>query len=232
MLNKYRHIIYSLIGALLITAIAGSGLLQRPDRWVSDSLFQTNQMLSGDIVIIGIDDATLAEFGPYHNWDRNIMASALEVLGSDEANKPAVVAVDTLYTGRTNDEADTRLANAAKNINLVTATAAEFGTVAIYGDEGFSGNTSTVVGYNEPYEELRSVTTQGHINAMYDLDGILRHALLYVSPFNGLYDSKEIPRDEGRDNNRTCHEPARSFLCSHVISSGWLLRRRITFKAH
>lgn len=185
MLNKYRHIIYSLIGALLITAIAGSGLLQRPDRWVSDSLFQTNQMLSGDIVIIGIDDATLAEFGPYHNWDRNIMASALEVLGSDEANKPAVVAVDTLYTGRTNDEADTRLANAAKNINLITATAAEFGTVAIYGDEGFSGNTSTVVGYNEPYEELRSVTTQGHINAMYDLDGILRHALLYVSPSNG-----------------------------------------------
>ena len=31
-----------------------------------------------------------------------------------------------------------------------------------------------VLSYEEPYEALKAVTTQGHINAMYDQDGVLR----------------------------------------------------------
>jgi adenylate cyclase len=38
------------------------------------------------------------------------------------------------------------------------------------------------LGYEQPFDELRDVTTQGHINAMIDTDGIMRHALLYVDP--------------------------------------------------
>ena len=43
----------------------------------------------------------------------------------------------------------------------------------------------TVLSYEEPYEELKKVTTQGSINTMYDDDGVLRHALLYVEPDGG-----------------------------------------------
>ncbi|MBR6380712.1 MAG: adenylate/guanylate cyclase domain-containing protein, partial [Lachnospiraceae bacterium] len=39
-----------------------------------------------------------------------------------------------------------------------------------------------ILAYEEPISALKDVTIQGHINAMYDLDGILRHAILYVEP--------------------------------------------------
>ena len=38
------------------------------------------------------------------------------------------------------------------------------------------------LGCERPYDALRDCTTQGHINAMVDSDGVLRHALLYVEP--------------------------------------------------
>ncbi|MFR3754455.1 MAG: hypothetical protein ACLTW9_23295 [Enterocloster sp.] len=43
--------------------------------------------------------------------------------------------------------------------------------------------------FDEPYKALRDVTAQGHINAMYDKDGILRHQLLEL----GLPDGRVFP---------------------------------------
>ena len=43
--------------------------------------------------------------------------------------------------------------------------------------------------YEEPYEALKAVTTQGHINAMYDQDGVLRHGILQID----LPDGESIP---------------------------------------
>ena len=73
-----KHLIYSLAGATLLTAVAATGLWRTPDRWAQDELFQKVSANSGDIVIIGIDEAALSELGPYYSWDRNVMASALE----------------------------------------------------------------------------------------------------------------------------------------------------------
>ena len=39
-----------------------------------------------------------------------------------------------------------------------------------------------VLAYEEPFEALKAATIQGHINAMYDIDGIVRHAILYLDP--------------------------------------------------
>lgn len=178
-----KHIIYSLVGAALLTAVAGTGVWQRPDRWVQDELFQKEGVSSGDIVIIGIDEAALSDLGPYYSWGRNVMASALEVLASDPDKRPAVVAIDTLYSGRTDDDADLRLAEAAEELGcVVTASVATFGTTREYSEEGVLSNTFSILGYEVPYDELRDVTVQGHINAMIDTDGIMRHALLYIDP--------------------------------------------------
>ena len=178
-----KHLIYSLVGAAVLTAVAGTGLWQTPDRWVQDKVFQKVSANSGDIVIIGIDEAALADLGPYYSWDRNVMASALEALASDPDHRPAVVAIDTLYSGETNEEADEHLAQAADELGcVITASVATFGTTREYSDEGIITNTYSILGYEEPYEALREVSTQGHINAMIDGDGIMRHALLYVEP--------------------------------------------------
>ncbi|MBR1797380.1 MAG: adenylate/guanylate cyclase domain-containing protein [Clostridiales bacterium] len=166
-----------------MTAIAGYGIIRQPDRWVQDELYQHGTVPSGEIVIIGIDEYALADLGPYQTWDRNIMASALEALASDPDNRPAVVAIDTLYAETTVPEDDARLAAAAEELGcVVTATVAEFGTSRTYSEEGVTTNNYSVVNYEEPYDALRDVTIQGHINAMVDFDGIMRHALLYVEP--------------------------------------------------
>ena len=97
-------------------------------------------------------------------------------------NKPAVTAIDVLYTGRSSDQADMRLANAAKSLgNVVTASIAEFGEdITWEGGHATSINNSAVVNYEAPYTELAECTTTGHINAISDLDSVMRHALLYV----------------------------------------------------
>lgn len=180
-----KHIIYSLAGAAILTVIAGTGVWQYPDRWVQDELFQKESATSGDIVIIGIDESALTDLGPYHSWDRNVMASALDALASDPDRLPAVVAIDTLYSGTTDPEADAHLAEAADRLGcVVTASVATFGTTREYSEDGIISNTYSILGFEEPYEELREVTTQGHINAMIDTDGIMRHALLYVDPID------------------------------------------------
>ncbi len=181
---KGKQLIYSLIAAAVVTVLAGAGVLQRLDRWMQDALFQRPGVTSPDILIIGIDEEALTDLGPYQTWDRNVMASALEALAADPDKKPAVTAIDVLYAGETSGQADLRLAEAAGELgNVVTACMAEFGE-RITWENGLvsSYDTDAVIGFEQPYEALRRCTVQGHINAMSDVDGIVRHGLLYVEP--------------------------------------------------
>ena len=183
-MEKRRQILYSLITSLVVTAVIGAGALRRVDRWAQDSMFQQPGATSANIVIIGIDEEALEELGPYQTWDRNVMASALEALAADPSKKPAVTAIDILYAGHTSEQADARLAAAAQELgNVITASMAQFGERITWVDgHATVVNTSAVVGFLQPYEELRACTTQGHINAMSDVDGVMRHGLLYVEP--------------------------------------------------
>ena len=183
-MERRRRFLYSLIASLAVTAVIGAGDLRRVDRWAQDWMFQRPGVTSPEIVVVGIDEEALEELGPYQTWDRNVMASALEALAADPAKKPAVTAIDILYAGRTSEQADRRLAEAAQELgNVITASMAEFGEqVTWVNGHAAVVNTSAVVGYLEPYEELRACTAQGHINAMSDADGVMRHGVLYVEP--------------------------------------------------
>lgn len=183
-MKSIRGILLPLGAALLATLLAASGALQRLDRWTQDWLFQRHGVPSGNIIVIGIDEDALTELGPYHTWDRHIVASALEALASDPENKPAVTAVDVLYTGESDPEADAHLAKAARELgNVVMATMAEFGqNITWENGRAVSLDTSALVNYLEPYSALAEASVQGHINEMSDTDGVIRHALLYVEP--------------------------------------------------
>ena len=183
-MSRAKCLCLALAAALIITGLTALGSLHRLDRMAQDQLFQQPGAPDANILIIGIDEDALDILGPYNTWDRNVMASALEALAADPDNLPAVVAIDVLYAGSTSEAADERLASAAKKLgNVVTGTMAVYGSRITWEDGRASAmNASAVVDYEQPYESLRDCTVQGHINAMNDVDGVLRHALLYVTP--------------------------------------------------
>jgi len=182
-----RKAVFVLVMSLFYTLVAFLGLFNRIDKWIQDSILLRPQALTGDVVVIGIDDDSLERLGPYNTWDRNVMANALRALSSEPENMPSVVAIDTLYSGTTDPAADANLVSAVKALpRVITACAGEFGSDFVEDGKGsFSRQDHLVLGYEEPFADLQEVSTQGHINAMYDLDGVLRHALLYFD-VNGV----------------------------------------------
>ena len=201
-------VLVSIAAAGLVTLLIGTlGVLNKPDRWMQDALFQSPKALDGNIIVIGIDDQALEEIGPYNTWDRSVMASALEALNADPARKPAVVAIDTLYTGESDPVADQKLADAAAQLgNVITATFASIGTRV---EEDANGrlyfNNNAILDYSLPYQALKDVTTQAHINAMADTDGILRHAVLKVTP-------------DGEDVYSMAYTAAKMYADTHDLS--------------
>ena len=183
-----RYFLIPLAITILVLGIIYAGALRYLDRQAQDSLYQGRGIPSNDILIIGIDNDTLEAFGPYGPNYRTYMTAALEKLAADPDNRPAVTAIDILYEGEIDKAVDEQLARAAENLgNVVTACMVEYGSEITW-DEGHavSLNAAAVLGSVEPYASLRSVTHQGHINAMLDaVDGVMRHALLYVTMPSG-----------------------------------------------
>ncbi len=186
-MNTRKQTLITLACAVLITVIITSGVLLRLDKWVQDALFQHPGAASTDIVLIGIDDRALEAYGNWP-WPRDVIADILMTLASDPEHKPAAVAIDVLFAGDSaSPQADDYLANAAQYLgNVVTASAAEFGESITWADgHARTIDAAAVISFTEPFDALKDVTVQGHINAMPDRDGILRHALLYVEPGDG-----------------------------------------------
>lgn len=181
----------ALLAAALLTLLAGLGVLDRPDRAAADLLYQRPRASEGQIVLVGIDQKALETLGPYNGWDREIFARAVETLNATEEDRPAVIGLDVLFTGTSSPEADAALAEAAGRYgNVVTASAAEFGGALLSdGSGGYTLDGFAPSSYTEPYEALREASAQGHVNAMLDSDGVLRHSLLSFE----LPDGRQAP---------------------------------------
>ena len=176
-----RKFVFPLITACLVLLFVSSPILKTADRWVQDYLYQRPGVPSGDIKIIEINEKSLSEIGPYGPSYRAYMARALQVLAADPNNLPAVVAIDILYEGESDSAIDNQLAQAAAALpRVVTSCMAEFGDKITWEDGRAVNLEAAVINVVEPFDALKNATTQGHINAMPDTDGILRHALLYV----------------------------------------------------
>lgn len=186
--------------AALITLLTGLGVFRWIDNRVGDALLQRQKLTSGKVLVIGIDEKALQEYGPFQSWDRSIMAKALEQLASDQELKPAVVAIDTLYSGVRGDASDAQLVEAVSKLPcVVTGASAAFGTTRQYDESGkYIINDYAITAYEESYEDLKAVSHIGHINAMYDGDGVLRHSILYVDNPNGerIYSMAAVATEE------------------------------------
>ena len=181
--NWMKAAVLGLAAAGILTLLAGLGVLKVPDLTVSDALYQSRSASDGEIVLVGIDQRAIDEIGPYEQWGRDVIAMALEALNASEDCRPAVIALDILYTGESAPDLDQWLAEAAGQYgNVITASAAQFGSALAEAGEGeYRLEQFSVLDYEEPYDALKNVTTQGHINTMLDTDGVLRHHLLQVT---------------------------------------------------
>ena len=189
--KKVRSILVALAVSALLTLAAATGLLERPDHAASDLLYQQREASDGKIVILGIDQQALEVFGPYNQWSRDIIAQTLETLNQSEDCRPAVIGIDVLFAGESVPEADAHLVRAAAAYgNVITPCLASYGRPLLADADGeYTLGATSILALEQVYASLRSVTGQGHINAMLDTDGILRHHLLQIT----LPEGRQIP---------------------------------------
>ena len=144
-----------------------------------DALYQHEKPLSDIIRIIGIDTKSLTEMGAFNTWTRADMADLITVLNQDEETRPAVIGIDIMYFGETDEAADSYLAYAAGEYgNVVTANLVNFDSKVEEDENGnFYLNNSHISKYEEPFDELKNNTVQGHVNTVLSKDGLVRDSI-------------------------------------------------------
>ena len=188
-----RTLLWAVLAAGAMTLLAALGLVYRLDQTASDLLYQRRTPQDGEIVLVGMDDRAIAEFGPFTTWTRDLYAQAIEALNASEDCRPAAIAIDVLFTGENDPDLDAWLAEAAAEYgNVIAASAYTFGRDMVQRADGTYGYEDFSIleeGSAVPYDALREAATLCHINVMADDDGLLRHHLLRVQPPGGA----EIP---------------------------------------
>lgn len=186
-LKGARRAAGALAAAGVLTLLAGTGILGRVESAAADGWYQKREASDGQIVLVGVDQQAIEEWGPYQQWGREVLAKTLDALNQSKDCRPAAIGVDILFTGETQKEADAALTEAAGRYgNVVLACLGEYGTPLLPKADGeYELGEFSVVAVEEPYEELKSAAGQGHINAMLDTDGLLRHHLLYLQLMDG-----------------------------------------------
>ena len=178
-LQKYLiSLLIVLFLAILMCILDATDAAYGAESYVSDLLYQHAHATDGEIVIIGMDQTAVEQLGQMP-WPRSVMAETIDLLNSSEETRPAVIGIDVLYSGISADpEEDRILVDSVERAgNVVVAAAAGFGNKLIVEDGEFRMNTQAINYWEQPFAELAKIVEYGHINAMYDADGILRHGL-------------------------------------------------------
>ncbi len=183
-MKKKLSISLIIVTTILIILTINSNILSQFSGMVSDRLFVRPSTPDERIVIVGIDDKALAQFGEFP-WSREVIAEAIAYLNQDENNKPAVIGIDVLFT--TESENDEKLINLSESYdNIVFSSYAEFGSEVVENvEDEFYVDTYEVLGFYPPFSELYESSLSGHVNAMKDSDGVLRHAIWNIELDNG-----------------------------------------------
>ena len=160
-----------LVGGLLAGlafVLAAGAWTWRADRVLYDfGLSWFERPVPADIVIVAIDDASIAAIGRWP-WPRAVHATALHRLA---AARPKAVALDLLLSEPDADPAQDRL--------LAEAMRAAAPLVLPVSWQSRRGERLQVL---EPAEPLRSASLQGAAEPTVDEDGVLRHAFLRAGP--------------------------------------------------
>lgn len=154
-----------------------------------DALYQKAEAIPDKIKIIAIDETTLAELGPYSEWDRALFAELINKLNANPEKKPRVIGIDVIFSGTNNSESDKALVEAVKNSgNVVLASKLETDTRRIKTENGYVLQ-NYVKNETTAFEELNAVSFSGFTNIILDDDGFVRKAYTTVLSDKKLYKS-------------------------------------------
>ncbi len=170
----------TVLAGLLAGVFAYAAPLDSAELWLGDSLFVREKPVDNRIKIIGIDEATLQELGPFSGWSRQQAADLLNAFDEDYA--PAVIAFDINYFGGHDEAGDRALAEAAaKYENVVMASYISYeARLEPQADGSLRMNTMHVAQVEKPYDALDAVSYNGFTNTVQDTDNYVRRALLSV----------------------------------------------------
>lgn len=176
-LNIVLRRLLAVVIALVMGLASHFNLLYWLDNTAGDMIYQQQVPLDGSVYILGIDARALEEFGRFDKWDRDIMAAAVEALNANPDARPAAIGLDIMFFGQTQPQYDDALTAAcAQYDNVVVGTNITFdeNSVILNEDGSYTVKELAVVGFEEPYDALKAVTRQGHVNTMPDADGVMR----------------------------------------------------------
>ena len=136
--SLWKTLFVGITAGLFYFAICISGVLYAQDSYLADALYQHPAVQRGDIVLINLDQKSLDALGPFGSWGRALMGDVINILNEDPSSAPAVIALDILYVGESDDpEGDAYLAEACGNsCPVVTACAGTFGTQLVEEEDG------------------------------------------------------------------------------------------------
>ena len=152
------------------------------DIGISDRLNQRESVTNKKIYIIGIDDKTLAQYGPVNTWSREIPAKLVTLLNGADGVRPAVIGFDVIYSEEADREADGVFARACGEAgNVVAAMSFSFKEQPERGADGrIVYNPYHVDHVIEPYDSLKKEVICGFANTFVDTDGYVRQAMAYL----------------------------------------------------
>lgn len=207
-LNKTLKRLAGLIIVLLVGLASHLNMLYRFDNTVGDLLYQQPVALDGSVYILGIDSVALEQFGRFDKWDRDIMAAAVTALNSNPEARPAAIGLDIMFFGETQPQFDDALTAAcAVYDNVVVGSNITFdeNKVMLNEDGSYNIEELAVVGFEEPYNALKQVTRQGHVNTMPDADGVMRSNI------------HSVPLKDGRTSFSFGYELYKLYAASHGL---------------
>jgi len=175
MMNKTKKIIGDVLISSLLLLTFATGLFSSFDLRLQDLFYRRNTPIGPEIIIIGIDEYTIAQLGIPYEWSRHIMADAVNILNSDTDHRPSVIALDILYLDEREDaEADRALVEAVSNSgNAVLAANVITGLVP----DPVNPHQAirTAVEFEKPFEALREHALYGSVNnVIFDTDNLVR----------------------------------------------------------
>lgn len=167
------------VGASLAAALLTlASPFDRVEYWLTDRLFIQEKPVDNRIKIVGIDEKSLQEIGPFGGWTRQQAADLLNAFDPEHA--PAVIAFDINYFGSRDEAGDTALAQAAAKYDYVVM--ASYLSYSARLEEQPDGrlvmNVRHVQQLEEPYDDLKAVSRQGFTNAVQDSDNYVRRSVL------------------------------------------------------
>lgn len=172
---KWINILCGLVISIIFFLLSSSSLIKNIENKVYDWLIRIRgtREVSSKIIIVNIDESSVKLLKKRWPWSRRFFADAIKNLAKC---KPAVIALDLLFTEASNKKADEYLAGILKKIRnkVPVVLAMNF----FYGQGRSKQVTYSQIGMELPLEILRESSYSGFINIPADQDDFIRQALL------------------------------------------------------